>query len=102
MNVGDIVRVEAGDGAIEGKVTYIAPMGGYNMVHIETGWRTELVPDDMYDVQVLRAHVPEEPTELGAVYTRDNVDYVRWTNEYLAHWISSITGTLYEWKEIHE
>lgn len=99
MKIGDYVRVVAGEGAIEGKVVYInksRPKNAYNLVGIETGFRVETVPDDLYDIEVLRVAVPIEPIALGTVHN----GYVRWTNNTFKPWISSETGLLYTWEEI--
>ena len=102
IKTGDYVRVQNSTGVIEGVVFKVEDGGGYRIVYVNTGFRIEKIPDDIYSVEFVRVALPEEPTELGAVYTRDNVDYVRWTDDYLDHWVSSVTGLRYTWKEIND
>lgn len=103
MNVGDIVRVESSVGAIEGKVVKVINYNYYNSVVIDNGWNLVTVPDDMYEVEVLRVAVPPEPTDFCMVWTQGDHTYVRYgANSNTYPWIDTVTGATYTWEQIHE
>lgn len=100
---GDYVRVESGVGAIEGKVIKVINYNYYNSFVIDNGWNRSTVPDDMYEIEILRVAVPPEPTELGTVWTQGNHTYVRYSSSSRTYpWIDAVTASTYSWEQIHE
>lgn len=101
MNVGDRVRVEDENSAVEGTIVETWIVNGH--VYIKVHYLDHLYisrSTAQYKVSVL---APAEPLEIGTMFQDpDGYDYVKFSNiaGIKQNWIGVLSGNHYSWEDI--
>jgi hypothetical protein len=101
MNVGDRVRVEDENSAVEGTIVETWLVNGH--VYVKVCYLDHMYisrSTSQYEVSVL---APAEPLALGTMFKdADGYDYVKWSDRaaHRENWIGVLSGNHYSWEDI--
>ena len=101
MNIGDRVRVEDENSAVEGTIVETWLVSGH--VYIKVLYLDHLYisrSTSQYEVSIL---APAEPEPIGTMFKdADGYDYIKfaYSKDHRTNWIGVLSGHHYSWEEI--